>query len=286
MGLLLYFGIRKCYPELYTYRVSVSGVTLDVLVGIAGATLWMAPHLFFGSFESLVPSTNQGFDAQQIGASSGWLALSLRIIGFGLVTPFIEELFVRSWLQRYADVFDKSANFRDVSIAHFSGRSFVLVVVWFTFSHQTWEWPVAAAWVLMTQFWFYHRKNFVALVIVHAITNLTIFAVVVFADAMLHDTAGRHHSGFFYKLDGRLTITFSLSPVNVVANVANLSEAGLKHAPSGTNFAETGSPYQINATQRSLLPNPSFLLLTFFNICAYAQKLACTPNSVRSPTCH
>ena len=93
------------------------------------------PYLFFGSFEALAPSTNQGFDAQQIEASSGWLALSLRIIGFGLVTPFIEELFVRSWLQRYADVFDKSANFRDVSIAHFSGRSFVLVVVWFIFSH-------------------------------------------------------------------------------------------------------------------------------------------------------
>ncbi len=169
-----------------------------MLVGIAGATLWMAPYLLFDSFASLVPSTDQGFDVQQIGASSGWLALSLRVIGFGLVTPFMEELFVRSWLQRYADVFDKSADFRDVPIAHFSGRSFVLVTVWFTFSHQNWEWPVAAAWLIMTQFWFYHRKNLVALVIVHAITNLTIFAVVLVASGMLYDTAGRPISLWFF----------------------------------------------------------------------------------------
>lgn len=198
LGFLFYFGIRRCYPELCTYRASVSGVTLDVMVGVAGATLWMAPYLLFDSFASLVPSTDQGFDVQQIGASSGWLALSLRVIGFGLVTPFMEELFVRSWLQRYADVCDKPADFGDVSIAHFSRRSFVLVFVWFTFSHQTWEWPVAAAWLMMTQFWFYHRKNIVALVIVHATTNLTIFAVVVLASGTLHDEAGQPISLWFF----------------------------------------------------------------------------------------
>ena len=198
MGLLLYFGIRRSYPELCTYRTSAPGVSLDMLVGIAGAMLWMAPYLLFDSFASLVPSTDRGFDVQQIGASSGWLALSLRVIGFGLVTPFMEELFVRSWLQRYADVFDKSADFRDVTIAHFSFRSFVIVCVWFTFSHQSWEWPVAAAWMMMTQCWFYHRKNLVSLIIVHAITNLTIFAVVVFAGGMLHDKAGRPISLWFF----------------------------------------------------------------------------------------
>ncbi len=198
MGLLLYFGIRRCYPELCTYRASASGVTLDVLVGIAGAALWMAPYLLFDSFASLVPSTDQGFDVQQIGASSGWLALSLRVIGFGLVTPFMEELFVRSWLQRYADVFDKSADFRDVPIAHFSGRSFVLVIVWFTFSHQTWEWPVAVAWVIMTQFWFYHRKNLMSLVIVHAGSNLGILAFVILQSGKWLDGDGNPLSLWFF----------------------------------------------------------------------------------------
>ena len=99
----------------------------------------MAPYLLFDSFASLVPSTDPGSGVRQVGPSSGWLVLSMRLIGFGLVTPFMEELFVRSWLQRYADVFDKSGDFRDVPIAHFSVRSFVLVLVWFTFSHQMWE---------------------------------------------------------------------------------------------------------------------------------------------------
>ena len=197
-GLLLFFGIRRCYPELWTDRPSASGVTLDVLVGIAGALLWMAPYLLFDSFASLVPATDQGTDVRLIGPSSGWLILSLRVIGFGLVTPFMEELFVRSWLQRYADVFDKPKDFREIPIARFSVRSFVFVLLWFTLSHQTWVWPVAVAWLVMTQFWFYHRKNLMSLVIVHVITNLTIFVTVVLASGMLKDAAGRPISLWFF----------------------------------------------------------------------------------------
>lgn len=195
LGLLLYFGIRRCYPELRIDAVSVSGITLDVLVGIAGAALWMTPYAFFDSFASLVPPDIQG---SQIGASSEWSALSLRLIGFGLVTPLMEELFVRSWLQRTADVFDKATNFREVPIARFSTRSFVLVLLWFTLSHQSWEWPVAVVWLIMTQFWFYHRRNLLSLVIVHAITNITIFSMVIFADATLRDAAGRPISLWFF----------------------------------------------------------------------------------------
>lgn len=199
LGFLVYFGIRRSYPELGDYRISTSGLTLDVLVGVVGAALWMAPYLIFDSFASLAPEAdNKGLDVPRIEVPVELLRLILRAMGFCLVTPFMEELFVRSWLQRYADVFDKPADFRDVSIAHFSRRSFLLVIVWFTFSHQTWEWPVAAAWLIVTQFWFYYRKNLMALVIVHATTNLTIFATVLFASGVLHDAAGRPISLWFF----------------------------------------------------------------------------------------
>ena len=198
LGFLVYFGIRNSYPELRDYRISLVGVTLEVLVGVVGAALWMAPYLIFDSFANLVPTASKGFDVPQAEASWGSMKLILRAVGFCLVTPFMEELFVRSWLQRFADVFDKPMDFREISIAHFSGRSFVLVLVWFTFSHQMWEWPVAVAWLVMTQIWFYYRKSLLALIIVHAITNLTIFITVLSASGTMHDAAGQPISLWFF----------------------------------------------------------------------------------------
>ena len=69
----------------------------DVLLGVAGAALWMAPYLVFDSFASLVPAVDKGLNVPLIEAP---VRLGLRAIGFCLVTPFMEELFVRSWLQR------------------------------------------------------------------------------------------------------------------------------------------------------------------------------------------
>ena len=97
---------------------------------------------------------------------------------------------MRSWLLRYADVFDKNVDFRDVPIARFGWRSFITVVVFFTVSHVTWEWPVAVLWVVGSQLWFYHRKHLASLVIVHAGSNLSIFFFVLAMSGQLSDRAG------------------------------------------------------------------------------------------------
>lgn len=186
-ALLVYFYARGAYPELRGLRTTVGGLALDVLVGIAGAALWMAPYLFV---DSLRPEPDEAFDPAMLGPSLVGVALGLRAFGYALVTPFVEELFVRSWLARYVDVFDREVDFRDVPIARFTWRSFLAVVVYFTLSHVPWEYPVALAWVLLTQAWFYHRGHLLPLVIVHAASNLSILLFVVFADGKLMDAAG------------------------------------------------------------------------------------------------
>ena len=112
---------------------------------IAGAALWVAPYLYF---ESMRPA-DAGFDPNQWGASFAALVLIVRGVGYGLVTPFMEELFVRSWLIRYVDVYDKPDDFRDVPIGRFRWPSFLVVVFYFTFSHVSWEWPVAVVWIVV-----------------------------------------------------------------------------------------------------------------------------------------
>lgn len=195
LALLLWHAHRTGYPELRGLRWTARDLALDVGIGVLGAALWVAPYLWIAAAR---PGPDVAFDPQHLGASREWLALSLRAIGFGLVTPFVEELFVRSWLTRYADVFDRPDDFRDVPIARYSLRSFATVVIFFTLSHATWEWPVAVVWIVLTQLWFYRRGHLLPLVLVHAVSNLSIFLFVLIADGRLKDAGGSPLSLWFF----------------------------------------------------------------------------------------
>jgi CAAX prenyl protease-like protein len=195
LGLFVAYFLHGHYRELRGHRWNLAGVGQDVLVGVVGAVLWMAPYIFI---ESLRPSGDAAFDPNQLGPSLAWFVLGLRAVGYGVATPFIEELFVRSWLMRYIEVFDRRVDFRDVPIGRYSLRSFAVVVVWFTFTHVSWEWPVAAAWIVLTQLWFYHRRQLSSMVIVHASSNLSILAFVVAFSGELLDGEGRPIDLWFF----------------------------------------------------------------------------------------
>ena len=194
LGFVLFYYSRGHYPELRRYPFGAAGVALDFGVGIAGAALWMAPYLCFARLRPDDP----GFDPNQWGASFASLALIVRGIGYGLVTPFMEELFVRSWLIRYIDVYNKAEDFRDVPIGRFRGQSFLVVVVYFTFSHIPWEWPVAIVWVVLTTLWLYYRKDLMSMVIVHAGSNLGILAFVMLQSGKWLDEEGKPLSLWFF----------------------------------------------------------------------------------------
>jgi CAAX prenyl protease-like protein len=194
LGFLLFYYHRGHYPELWGYPFGIKGFGIDFGVGIAGAALWMAPYLWIDSMRPDEP----GFDPAILGASLVPLALFLRAVGYGIVTPLMEELFVRSWLIRYVDVCDKREDFRDVPIGRFSWRSFAVVVIWFTLSHVAWEQPVAIAWVIFTMLWFYYRKNLLSLVITHAGSNLGILAFVVTQNGRWLDADGNPISLWFF----------------------------------------------------------------------------------------
>ena len=194
LGFLLFYYHRGHYPELRGYPFGLKGFAIDFGVGIAGAALWIAPYLWIDSMRPDVP----GFDPALFGASLAPLALFVRAVGYGVVTPFMEELFVRSWLMRYIDVFDKRDDFRDVPIGRFRWRSFVVIAIWFTFSHVSWEQPVAIVWLILTMLWFYYRKNLVSLVITHAGSNLGILAFVISQNGRWLDGDGNPISLWFF----------------------------------------------------------------------------------------
>ena len=184
-ALLVTFFRQGEYPELRTPPPGGgAGLAQDILVGLVGAALWMAPTVCLGrdSFPAfLQPAAGGGFDPTLLGEGAVELALAFRLAGYAGVTPFAEELFVRGWLSRWIEVYDSDRDFRSLPLGRPSARSFAAVVVFFTLSHLMWEWPVAIAWIVGTQLWFYHRRHLGALVAVHAGSNLAIFAAVLAA---------------------------------------------------------------------------------------------------------
>jgi CAAX prenyl protease-like protein len=194
LAFLLFYYQRGHYPELRGYPFGLGGFALDFAVGVAGAALWMAPYLWIDSLRPEEP----GFDPTLWGASLVPLALFVRAVGYGVVTPFMEELFLRSWLLRYVDVCDKGTDFRKLPIGRFRWRSFAVVGLWFTFSHVAWERPVAIPWVVLTMLWFYYRKNLMSLVITHAGSNLGILAFVIWQNGRWLDAEGNPISLWFF----------------------------------------------------------------------------------------
>jgi len=188
---LAYFFARGEYPELRSRPPGgPAGLCLDFLVGVAGGALWMAPYVVLG-LDALPgwmrPPSDHRFDPGLLGPGREALALSIRAFGFGVVTPFAEELWVRSFLARWIEVFDTNRDFRKLPIGRPSRRSFWAVVIFFTVSHLVWEWPVAVLWIVLTQLWFYRRRHLGSLVAVHAGSNLGIFAAVLAAAHSGHD---------------------------------------------------------------------------------------------------
>ena len=53
-----------------------------------------------------------------------------------------------------------------------------------------WEAPVAIAWAILSQLWFYHRGALLPLVVVHAASNVSIFLFVVLSGGTWTSPAG------------------------------------------------------------------------------------------------
>ncbi len=178
-GLILYFALRGGYPELRAMRFRPAWALLDIVVGVLLAALWVGPYLLIEALPR--PAAADGFNPHMAGESMMTAILGLRLLGFALVTPIFEELFIRSFVMRYADCYLRAGDFRDIPIARYTLRSFLSTVVIFTIAHAFWEWWVALPWVVGTNLWFYLRKDMSAPILVHAATNASILVYVVHA---------------------------------------------------------------------------------------------------------
>ena len=178
--LFLFFLSRGCYPELRDFQPGGAGALQDGLLGLTVAAVWVAPYFVW---PGLRPDASVRFDAAAAGQNLWPLMLGMRFVGFVVITPFIEELLVRSYLMRAVDVYPADRDFREIPVGTFTWRSFLVTLAWFTFTHAEWEWPVAFAAGVLYNVWLYRRRHIGSLILSHAVTNAALFLFVVWWSA-------------------------------------------------------------------------------------------------------
>lgn len=101
-------------------------------------------------------------------------ALVIKILGFLLIAPVIEELFVRDFLLR----FFTARNWKKVKIGTFSWPSFIITVLFFGLSHNQWLSGLIAG--LILNLLLYKTKRIDSCIQAHFVANLALVIFILF----------------------------------------------------------------------------------------------------------
>jgi len=154
-AILLIFYFRQ-YKELKKFKFSF----LAILIGILIAVVWV-------SLEGLYPQIpGEIANPYSLGTDFFIPILITKIIGFILVAPLIEELFVRSFMLR----FFINPDFEKVKIGTYSLFSFIITVLFFGFSHNLWL-PGLIVGIMLNLF-LYKTKSIWSCIQAHMTANL------------------------------------------------------------------------------------------------------------------
>ncbi len=122
----------------------------------------------------MLPSTGVHYDPTIFDTTAFGFLILARFAGSVLVAPLIEELFCRSFLMRY--VIDE--RWQDVPIGTYTLGSFVIVTLFFGFSHFRWLPGILTA--VLLNLLLYRTKNLSSCVVAHATANLLLLVYVVY----------------------------------------------------------------------------------------------------------
>ena len=152
-ALLVYFW--KDYKLKFKFEI------VPILAGLLILIIWIGledhyPLLYETSF---VPNSN--------------LMLTLKLFGFIIVAPLIEELFTRGFLIR---IFSK-LDYEKFPVGKFTWLPFIMTVLFFGFSHNRWVVGLVAG--ILLNLLYYHKKTVSSTIIAHFAANLALAIYIV-----------------------------------------------------------------------------------------------------------
>ncbi|OGU20375.1 MAG: CAAX prenyl protease-related protein [Hydrogenophilales bacterium RIFOXYD1_FULL_62_11] len=158
----------RYYTELKT-RLPLKHVLLSVGVGFVVLVLWV--NLDAGWM--LMGEMGKGYNPTDANGQIDWLLVAFRIAGAALVVPLMEELFWRSFLQRWV----QQPDFMTLDPAQIGLKALFIASALFAVEHLQWLAGLVAG---LAYGWLYIRtRNLWAPIIAHAVTNGALGAYVV-----------------------------------------------------------------------------------------------------------
>jgi CAAX prenyl protease-like protein len=157
---------RSMYTELARWRLDGTPILIGVLIFL----LWVGLEGLYPVFSS----TDIHYDPVIFDTPVFGFLILMRFAGSVLVAPFVEELFCRSFLMRYAI----DARWQDVPIGAYTLGSFAIVTLFFGFSHFRWLPGILTA--VLLNLLLYRTKNLSLCVVAHATANLLLLVYVVY----------------------------------------------------------------------------------------------------------
>lgn len=157
------------YTELKPLRLPFRHALLSLAMGIVVLVLWV--NLDAGWM--LMGAVGKGYDPTNAAGQIDWLLVAFRIAGAALVVPIMEELFWRSFLQRWT----QQPDFMTLDPAHIGLKALLIASALFAVEHVQWFAGLIAG---LAYGWLYIRtRNLWAPIMAHAVTNGGLGAYVV-----------------------------------------------------------------------------------------------------------
>ena len=159
----------RYYTELKTWGLPWSQLLLSVGVGVGVLVLWV--NLDAGWM--LMGEVGEGYNPTDEAGRIDWWLVAFRIAGAALVVPLMEELFWRSFLQRWM----QQPDFLTLDPARVGLKALLIVSALFAVAHVQWFAGLIAG---LAYGWLYIRtRNLWAPIVAHAVTNGLLGAYVV-----------------------------------------------------------------------------------------------------------
>jgi len=157
------------YTELKSWGLSRGHLMLSLVVGVAVLALWV--NLDTGWM--LMGEAGVGYNPTDADGRIDWLLVAFRIAGAALVVPIMEELFWRSFLQRWV----QQADFLALDPAAFTFKALLITSALFAVAHLQWFAGLLAG---LAYGWLYIRtRNLWSPIVAHSATNGGLGAYVV-----------------------------------------------------------------------------------------------------------
>ena len=148
------------YVELRTWRLGINGVLTAVAAGVVVFVLWINLDA-----QWMQVGTSAGYAPLRPDGGIDWLLVACRLAGAALVVPLMEELFWRSFLQRWLAKVD----FLSCAPAAVGVKALLIASVLFGIEHHLWFAGVVAG--LVYGFLYMRTGNLWSPIIAHAVTN-------------------------------------------------------------------------------------------------------------------